>query len=363
MEPAQPHFEEDPLLHQATFRQRLTVLTFGLLLTVLIIYLLREFKAIFQPLFVAVFIAYLVLPIHHWLVRRGVPSLLAAVVILLLVLGALFGLGSMVYHNFQQLLEPGRLGNYVSKVDGLLQQGLEILPMEVPNRNQITLRGFLTGDNSVDRFTAAMGSAVGTFVDFFAALAITFVYLLFLVAEKFTFPQRICAAFGPVQASNVLNVVGSINQAIAQYIAVKSFVSLLAGILSLLVLAAFGIEFCLMWGVLIGVLNFIPYLGSLIAVIPPIILGFLQFDSPWPGISILVLLNAIQLGIGYGIEPRLAGQKLNVSPLLIVLSLSFWGLIWGIVGMILAVPLLVISKIILDNIPQTRPLATLISNV
>jgi predicted PurR-regulated permease PerM len=94
----------------------------------------------------------------------------------------------------------------------------------------------------------------------------------------------------------------------------------------------------------------------------PIVLSFLQFDDVWKPIVVAIALVGIQQGIGTWLEPRLAGHRLDVSPLLIVLSLAFWWTIWGVPGAILAVPLLVIVKIILDNIPETKPIATLISN-
>ncbi len=125
--------------------------------------------------------------------------------------------------------------------------------------------------------------------------------------------------------------------------------------------AFFGIDFAILWAVLVFLLNFIPYLGGLVAMAPPILLAFI--DSPWRGLAVVVLLIAIQLFTGQFLEPKMAGRRLNLSPLLILLALAFWGYLWGPVGMILAVPLTVVCKIILDNIPETRPIGTLMSNL
>jgi predicted PurR-regulated permease PerM len=183
-----------------------------------------------------------------------------------------------------------------------------------------------------------------------------------MIAEKVSFPNRITLAFGSDQEGRIMGVVDSISQAIGRYIAVKTLVSAMAGVLSYAVLALFGLEFAATWGILIFLFNFIPYLGSLIAVSLPVILSFVQFDEVWKGIVIAIALVGIQQIIGFYIEPRLTGRRLDVSPLLVVLSLVFWGVVWGIVGMILAVPLLVVTKIILDSIKETKPIATLISN-
>ena len=127
--------------------------------------------------------------------------------------------------------------------------------------------------------------------------------------------------------------------------------------------AAFGVEFAVMWGVLIFRFNFIPYLGSLVAVSLAIVLSFLQYaEEPWKPRLLTLLLLLVQRVVDNFIEPRLTGQKLGLSPLIVLLSLAFWGWLWGVVGMILAVPLTVIGKIVLENIRETKPLATLISN-
>jgi predicted PurR-regulated permease PerM len=160
-----------------------------------------------------------------------------------------------------------------------------------------------------------------------------------------------------------MTVIETINRAVHDYIALKTFVSALQGFLSFAVLAAFGVDFAVMWGVLIFLFNFIPYIGSFVAVSLPIILSVLQYaEQPWKPLLIALLLLLVQRVVDNFIEPRLTGQKLGVSPLIVLLSLAFWGWLWGIVGMILAVPLTVIVKIILANIPDTKSLAILMSN-
>src|SRR5262249_33266702 len=153
-----------------------------------------------------------------------------------------------------------------------------------------------------------------------------------------------------------------INHSITRYLAVKTFGGTLAAVLSFMVLAAYGVDFVLFWAFLLVLLNYIPYLGSLVAVSLPIAQSFLQLDSFGTAIITAVLLVAIQQLVGNFLEPRMAGRQLGVSPLLILLSLSFWGIVWGVVGMILAVPLLVVIKAVLENIEATKPVATLMSN-
>lgn len=341
-----------------SFLHRLLIVTASVLLVVLLLHLVRELRSILQPLFIAFFIGYLILPAHGWLVKRGMAPRLAIAVFLILVLAALFFLSALVRSNIDRALE--RLPSYERRLQNLLDRGVALLPME-----QEAVDVFVNDlrHRASETLTQTLRTAVGLFLDFVTWLFIVFIYLVFLLAEKVSFPERIRRAFGDAEGGRVLGIVASVNDAIAQYIAVKTFVSFLAGAASFVLLALFGVDFAVMWGILIFLLNFIPYLGSLVAVALPILLSFVQFDEPWMGIVIAVLLIAIQQVIGMFIEPKLAGQKLGVSPLLILLALAFWGLVWGIVGMILAVPLLVTIKIILDNIPETKPVAALMSNV
>jgi AI-2 transport protein TqsA len=342
------------------FLRRLAIATFGVLLFVLAVHILRLFQPILQPLFVGVFVGYLILPVHRWLQKHRVSGIMAYVVILTLILGGVVGLGTMVFSSFEQV--ASRLPEYEGKLDTLLQNVLDSLPVEIPNRQRYRVRELLRSQQGPEQGLATLLSALGTFSDFLTGAAAAFIYLVFLIAERWSFPRRMVLAFGDRQGSRVLDIVGSINSAISEYLAVKTFVSLLAGVLSFAVLWAYGVDFFLMWGIFIFLFNFIPYLGSLAAIAPPILLGFLQFDF-LKGAQVAFLLIAVQIAIGNFVEPRMAGRRLGVSPLLILLALAFWGLLWGIVGMILAVPLLVIVKIVLDNIPETKPLATLMSNL
>jgi predicted PurR-regulated permease PerM len=341
-----------------SFLHRLLIVTLSVLLVVLLLHLARELRTILQPLLIAFFIAYLILPAHAWLIQRGFARWLAIIVFLAALLLAAFFLIVLVRSNIEQALE--RLPDYAQRLRNLVERGVSYLPMEREEAVQWLRDAHRDASAGLSDMLQA---AVGQFLDFLVWMFVVFIYLIFVLAERVGFPDRLRRAFGDVHGRYVLGIVESINLAISQYIAVKTFVSFLAGVASFVVLAVFGVDFAVMWAILIFLLNFIPYLGSLLATALPILLSFVQFDDAWKGIVIGVLLIAIQQGIGVVIEPKLAGHRLGVSPLLIILSLAFWGLVWGIVGMILAVPLLVTVKIILDNIPETKAVATLMSNV
>src|SRR5262245_22630027 len=345
------------------FQRRLTVAALGLLLVVLLGFVLYVCASILQPLFIAGLLVYLILPVHQRLVRWRVPSAVAYLLIVVAVLGLFWGIGEMTYRNFAEL-GGERLSVYERRLDGLVQKALRGLPFAVPDVDDWHVRNLVTFDIGPDSpIRSVFRAAVGNFLEFLTATFVVLVYLIFLLAERVSLPGRVARAFGEARAQEIMGVVEAINRSVHDYIALKTFVSALQGFLSFVVLAAFGVEFAVMWGVLIFLFNFIPYLGSLVAVSLPILLSFLQYaEEPWKPLLIALLLLLIQRVVDNFIEPRLTGHKLGLSPLIVLLSLAFWGWLWGIVGMILAVPLTVIAKIVLQNIRETRPLATLISN-
>ncbi len=344
---------------ESLFMRRMRIATYSAVLLVLAIHLLKELRDILEPLFIALFLGFLLHPIHRWLMKRGISSVFAYVAIGGMVIIAVLGIASLMVANLSDAADMQKLLKYEKRLDDMIQGAHARIPFDVPQPKDRILREI--NISSEDIVTAA-GSTLSRFRASTTWIVLTILYIMFLIAEKVSFPHRLALAFGEQHGERIMSVVGKINLAISQYVAVKTLVSALAGISSYVVLAFFQVELAATWGILIFLLNYIPYLGSLIAVSVPILLSFLQFDEIWKGFVIAGLLIGIQQVIGSWIEPRMAGQRLDVSPLLIVLSLAFWSFMWGIVGAILAVPLLVCVKLILENIAETKPIATLISN-
>ena len=185
------------------------------------------------------------------------------------------------------------------------------------------------------------------------------VYLLFLLLEAANFPRRIRAGFDPPRAAQVLSVVARINLSIASYLRVKVLASLILAVPATIILWAFGVKSPLLWGVLTFLFNFVPYVGSVVAWSLPTLLAFLDLEPGWRPIAVALLLLADHLLTANVIEPALTGKAVDLSPLVILLALAFWGVCWGLEGMFLAVPLTVVLRIVLDNLPPTRPIARL----
>jgi len=156
-------------------------------------------------------------------------------------------------------------------------------------------------------------------------------------------------------------VLNNINRQIQKYLIAKSLISLTTGILFGVVLTLFGVEFALIWALLAFMLNFIPNIGSVIATVLPLTVALIQFSSVAEVFWIAICLVAIQMIIGNFLDPRIVGRSLNLSPLVVLFTLIFWGWLWGIIGMFLAVPIAVVIKIIFENIKPLRFISVLMS--
>lgn len=336
------------------FAQQLLIGVLALIFLVISIYLLREFAVILKPLWIAVFLGYLVVPAHLWLVQRGINRPLAAVVLVLLIFLMIYGMGTLIYSNIETVQQ--NWPSYQARWERIWSG----LTASFPESWQKYLHPQV--DQSPNWASVEIGALFGNFISFLSAALMVVVYLAFMLAERSSLPRRLENAYGSERAHHIMGVLSNIGTAISQYIAVKTFLSMVAGVLTTVVLLVFGVDFAFTWGALAFLFNYIPYLGSLIATLLPILLALVQFDSWWQAAVIGVVLVGMQEFLGMVVEPKMAGAKLGVSPLLIILSLAFWGVVWGIVGMILAVPLLVAIKIVLDSIPATQPVAKLMGS-
>lgn len=188
-------------------------------------------------------------------------------------------------------------------------------------------------------------------------------YVVFLMLEEMWFSQKLKYIFNSQEKySHVQTVVQKINQSVSNYISLKTFVSFLTGILSYIALEIIGIEAAAFWAILIFLLNFVPTVGSLIATLFPAIFALLQFGVFFEPVIVLIVVGLIQILVGNVIEPKIMGNSLNISPLVVLLSLTVWGAIWGITGMILSVPITVIMIIIFAEFDSTRYISILLSD-
>ena len=187
-----------------------------------------------------------------------------------------------------------------------------------------------------------------------------FIFLVFLLLGKPYFNYKVKKAFAPLYATRIISILNSIAGEIGRYLSVQFLISLATGILVWLALMFLGVQFAITWGALAFLLNFIPTVGSIIASVPPVLLALVQFHpSYWQSIATLLVLLTIQMSIGNVLAPKVLGDQLNLSPVVVLLSLVFWGWLWGIAGAILSVPIASAVKIVCEHIEPLHPIAVM----
>ncbi len=188
------------------------------------------------------------------------------------------------------------------------------------------------------------------------------IYLLFIFLETDSVKLKIDALFPePTARQKVINTLEKIELSLSSYFRVKTLMSLLTAFLAFIVLSIIGVDSPLFWAFLIFVLNYIPTIGSLVATVFPAVFSLLQFGQFAPFIMILLFIGAIQQVVGNFIEPKLMGKNLNISPMVTIIALAVWGKLWGVMGMLLSVPITVIMIIVLSQFKATHKAAILLS--
>ncbi len=208
------------------------------------------------------------------------------------------------------------------------------------------------------KLDAAIRFGLGSLSVSIAHAFLIFIYAAFFLAERRHLDAKIAYAFKDEKARKTIQtVLRRIADNVGTYIAIKTLVNVILGIVCWLVLWLFGIEYAIFWALITAIFNYIPYVGSLFAVMLPVFVSIGQYETIESTLVLLASLILLQNVIGYYVEPRMLGKGLNMSPLLIIISLAVWTGIWGIAGAILSLPLTAAIIILLESIPSLRPLA------
>lgn len=205
----------------------------------------------------------------------------------------------------------------------------------------------------------------GNFVNFMGKLVLVMIFLMFILAESASFNQKLLKIFPGESGGRIRELVKGVNTQVVRYLNVKVLVSLLTGILVFFACLFIGLDFAFMWAVIAFILNFIPSIGSIIFFFLPTLMAVVQFlpDEQWGSITaVVVSIGLIEFLVGNVIDPKISGDKLDLSPLVIIVSLLFWGFMWGIAGMFLAVPIMLVIKLVCETIPVLQPAGVVLSS-
>lgn len=326
-------------------------------------------------LLLAIFIFIMVLPLVNALEKAKFPSWLATIIAVLIIIIFMLVFVWFVFYTVDVLIR--RIPTYASKLYDLdiFVQTLASKWVDLPD--DFSIFNLIQIDWVGGVVMPMLKSISSSAVSILSNALVTILMTVFLLLERHTLIPKLSYAANynrkkavkpfseeeENQDDKVQKIWDRINKQVSKYIGIKIIVSVATGAMFYVVSKAVGLDFAFLWGVLATVLNFIPTIGSIVITVLTIFMAIIQFLPNWTPILIVAAGTILTENIiGNFIDPRLQGNQLNLSPFVILVALSVFGYVWGIVGMFLAVPLLSVLQIIFANMDETRPIAMLISS-
>jgi len=375
---------------------------------VLLVAGLKAASSLFIPIMLGLFLAMLSMPILNWLDRRGLPrplAVLMTILVDLLILGGIVFLTSGVIGNFTEnsVEYTEKLRNQAAEFSRTMDQKIaqleqlwsesgengqkpesapvdnsspapetivvpevsppaegEVLeedgpPQLVPSITFSKLFDLYWDSSRILEFVGQI-DVVNRFTSLASTIFFALIVMIFVLAESGGYAEKVRAVL-QVRGPD-LRRFQSISNDIQKYLGIKTAVSLLTGVLAMLACLAFRVDFPLLWGLVAFLFNFVPAIGSILAGIPPVLLALILHGF-WPATGVLACYLVINVAIGNFLEPMLLGDRFGISTVIVILSVLVWGFIWGPVGMLLAVPLTMLVKVMLDNSSDLRWISAL----
>lgn len=336
-------------------------LVYGLAFAIMVGFILRIGKPIFIPIISGIISVYVLSTVATSLGRvpiigSWIPLWLRHFAALLVFIFLGFLLVVLFADNIQQVIALAP--QYQATLLGFVGDIAKMLGID-DEPSWGTIRNLVLGQIDLQQIISTTVTSVSVLG---GQVFVVFLYASFLMAERLHFSRKIILAASTQQdAKRIMEVVGSVNERIGNYLTVKTLVNVLLGLISYVCMRLIGVDFAGFFAVLIGVLNYIPYVGSMVGVAFPVLLTAAQFGSIDAILIVLISLTASQIFMGGFVEPRLLGRSMNLSPFVVLISLTVWYALWGIGGAILAVPMTSVVVIILAEFKPTRPIAILLS--
>jgi predicted PurR-regulated permease PerM len=324
-------------------------------------FLLIEGKQFFLPLVFAFLLALLLNPIQTWIsgwVKPGwLAIILAFIVVIIPVLVSFFLFGLQLkgaLDDFSLITE--RLGEFVnesfrwvnSKFQFSQKEGMDFITEKVTN----------SIDQPIEMFASGLSESTG----FFANLLLTFLFAFFFLLYKRGLKNFILQQTRKDKKETIRDMVKGIQNVTQHYLYGLLMVIVIVGLMNSIGLLIIGIDYAFFWGFLASFLAIIPYVGTAIGGFLPFVYALATMDSTWQPLAVVGLFATVQTVEGNLITPKIVGNSVQVNPFAAILALLIGQLIWGIAGMILALPVLAIVKVILDHVEITKPIGFLVGD-
>src|SRR5262245_10324406 len=316
-------------------------------------FFLRATADVFVPFTVALVIALAANPAVEWLGRRKVPPAVSVIIVVIL---------SLVFLGFAALLVHRGIDGFIQNLPKFKVRAEQIWS-SVSHRLGISGKPFedLGKEPSELRTIAGVGGATAlSLVNIVFQLLLVMLYLVFLLLGRQHLPRLVGRAVGPGPAAAVLGSLVKIEREMLRYLFMRTAVSLITASLVWVILAVYGVQFSGLWALLTFFAQYVPFIGPITLSVLPVLMAIVQFPSLTTAAWIALWLSLVHLTVGFVLEPRVFSIGLSLNQTLILLGLALFGWMWGIVGVLLWVPLMVALRLTAQQIPGWVPLDVLL---
>ncbi|MCL2833038.1 MAG: AI-2E family transporter [Treponema sp.] len=321
---------------------------------------LKITAVVFIPLFIALLLALVLSPMVLQLGRFKVPRFIAIVLAGLIIIAALVAIGIAIYSSAHAILAA--YPRYESRITEIYIWLANFFDFSYDGNLSVfqNLWSQLGVRSQIRLYTISLSN---TFISFLKDAVMVALFVVFFLFETVFIREKLSTAFEGARAKQIQKISTDIMLQVSRYLSIKFVISLFNGLVVALFLSLAGLEFAPVWGIIQFIANFIPVLGSIAVGVAASVLALLQFwPDPGPVILVVVIMLGTNMIIGNILDPKIMGDGLGLSPITILISLVVWGYIWGFAGMVIAVPMMVIIKIICENFPVLEPISIMLGS-
>ncbi len=334
----------------------------GIIGTVVSALILIELQHILIPLVIAYMLFFIFEPLNVWLQKKKIPQFITVIIDLLIIIGFIWGISRIIIGSFSKFGE--QLPFYEQKLNNIVKTSAANIGLTDPFFANFNLKEYLIGLD----YGGIAGGVFDSTISLVSGGFFVLFFFIFISSGHKRINDVVKKRYIKIHTNRNFSEASSVSESgedyvektfrditsqVQKYLATKFYISLVLGLFIAVILWIFGVDFLVVWAVLTFLLNFIPTIGSIIAVLLPTLMTLVQYESFGTALIVALILIGIQNIIGNIIEPKIMGERLGLNPLVVLLSLLLWGYIWGVVGMILSIPLTSIMKIIMERSDST----------
>lgn len=334
-------------------------LTFILLFLILLFFILVEFKFYLTPLVLGVLFAYLLFPVANFIEHRKIPRILANIITIVIGLSIIYGVGFLVYKQFKIFLTDlpalkHQASSNITKLFSSIENSFDIETGELKTEAIILAQDFF--ESPGDTFQSAFGATFNTLFSFF----IMPVYVFFLLFYRDKFKNFVLMLVPQNRHAVAERIIGDVNMVTIRYMTGVFIVVSILVVVNSVGFLIIGLDYAILLGVIAAIMNFIPYYGTIIGYLFPFLFAFLVMDSPSYAFWVAFQFIIVQFSENNILTPNIVGSHVNINPFMIILAITFGGVVWGVAGMFIAVPIVSVLRVLGENIDELSPLGYLL---